>query len=580
MGPMKDALFLEVWRYLHVLPQMRTLLTALNSPLSGPQEIRTAWSQLQLNGRTEGMKKKTGLQAVLAERPDIFRFVTTERGHLIIELTEAARVVQPGELLATAGHSAEGAFAGGVMATATTAATGATGATVQQQWPELAPDGGMQPGHPLTGALPGWPELAGLDAIAGSRLLEQQVAALPAPQHWQPDNMQGSSDAASGDALPEPMPVGAVRGLPLSEGSEPVPPAAKKAKTASPGAELQVQVQQQPPVVEPPPATSMAGRSLGSRISICTKGKGKNGLYMDLVWTPQLQAAKKLEQQKDAEMACALFKALEMHGGQAVTLSQLGSDFKVAQLKRHSLFKNVRLLDILRQYEDIFELTPDGISGGWTVRGKPGAQAALPGAETIAEQTRQVSLMLPDRIENPIGTKEKMQSLRIELLHALSRRGSRVPLQELGQEARVQQRKAGLHQAKKLIDFIRIFPENFTVSSDDTQMVVEIASTNVADQSMIELSIQRSQQALQSMSKGGKGFGNRPRQSSQTSRPLSSSASRPAQALPSVPSGFHGGGFDYNIAAQINAAASMLGNSMQHVGGVPALGYAHHYVPL
>jgi len=204
------------------------------------------------------------------------------------------------------------------------------------------------------------------------------------------------------------------------------------------------------------------------------------------------------------------------------------------------LFKNVRLLDILKQHEDIFELQSDGLSGGWTVKPVAGALAALPGAAAVSEQT----LMLPDRIENPIGTKEKMQALRIELLHALSRRGNRVALQELGQEARVQQRKQGLHQARKLVDFIRIFPENFRVSSDETQMIVETASTNVADQTMIELSIQRSQQAMQKFhEKGGKGFGNRSRHHDAPSR-QPQYVPMPAPAQPPVwtpPQGFSQG---------------------------------------
>ena len=45
--------------------------------------------------------------------------------------------------------------------------------------------------------------------------------------------------------------------------------------------------------------------------------------------------------------------AIELHSGKCVTLSQLGSDFKVSQLKKDNMWKSVRLLDILeakRQY--------------------------------------------------------------------------------------------------------------------------------------------------------------------------------------------------------------------------------------
>jgi len=112
--------------------------------------------------------------------------------------------------------------------------------------------------------------------------------------------------------------------------------------------------------------------------------------------------------------------------------------------------------------------------------------------------------MLPERLDDPQGVKEKMQALRIELLHALHRRGGRVPLQELGQEPRVQQRKTGLNQAKKLIDFIRLFDHNFVVTATESQMIVEIGSLDVSDVSMIDRSIQRNQQ--NTPTKGGFSF--------------------------------------------------------------------------
>merc|ERR1712183_483956 len=131
-----------------------------------------------------------------------------------------------------------------------------------------------------------------------------------------------------------------------------------------------------------------------------------------------------------------------------------------------------------------------------------------PDAELCLEQTLKdetLSLYLPVRIEEPKNNRDRMQALRIELVHALSRRGSRVPLQELGQEPRVQQRKQGLHQAKKLIDFIRVFPANFNIVADDTQMMVELASTDVSDMGMIDGLINRH---LQADNRGHNSFNN------------------------------------------------------------------------
>jgi len=239
------------------------------------------------------------------------------------------------------------------------------------------------------------------------------------------------------------------------------------------------------------------------------KAKGKNGYYMDLIWTPAIQAQKDKEKEKEDEFAQALYTAFEMQGSASVALSQLGADYKVAQLKKDIHFKNTRLLDILKQYDEIFELFPDG-AGGWTVRLQPGAEAALPGgvgATSFAEECQAMSAMLPERLDDPRNVKEKMQALRIELLHALHRRGGKVPLQELGQEPRVQQRKTGLHQAKKLIDFLRVFPLNFVIQADATQMIVEIGSLDVSDQNMIERSILTNQQTMNPYVIKGKGKG-------------------------------------------------------------------------
>jgi len=190
-------------------------------------------------------------------------------------------------------------------------------------------------------------------------------------------------------------------------------------------------------------------------------------------------------------MVRALFSAIEMHQGRCVTLSQLGSDYKVSQLKKDNMWKSVRLLDILEAYEDIFEMVPDGSSGGWQVKLQPGAEAALPDAEEFMEREMNEQEALPPRIDNPRTQFEKMQSLRIELLYALARRGNKVQLQELGQEPRVQRVKQSLHQAKKLIEFIRMFPSNFKVTADDSQMLIEVTSTSVSDQSMIDRALQR-----------------------------------------------------------------------------------------
>jgi len=234
------------------------------------------------------------------------------------------------------------------------------------------------------------------------------------------------------------------------------------------------------------------------------KGKGKemgksrhgaayvwNMGYKDLVWTPEMQMKKDSEKSKESALAWALYKAVEMHGGQNVTLSQLGSDFKVAELKKDPHFKNWRLLDILKEYEAVFEITiAPQAAGGMYVKLQPGAEAALPDADKRVEQVSEEDF-LPERIENPRIMLDKVQALRIELLHALHRRGGKCAIQELGQEPRLQEKKKLVHQAKKLVDWVKVFPENFLVESDGQQMVVEILSKDVSDTRMIDRAIGR-----------------------------------------------------------------------------------------
>ncbi|CAL1158156.1 unnamed protein product [Cladocopium goreaui] len=262
---------------------------------------------------------------------------------------------------------------------------------------------------------------------------------------------------------------------------------------------------------EAPRAVGQVGGGRKARMRTSTyippgkgKGKGKTGLYSDMFWTPLIAQALAIERKKDSEMVRALFTAIELHSGKCVTLSQLGSDFKVSQLKKDNMWKSVRLLDILEAYEDIFELVPDNTMGGWQVKLQPGAEAALPDVEEYMEREIREQDALPPRIENPRTAFDKMQSLRIELLYALQRRGNKVQLQELGQEPRVQKVKQSLHQAKKLIEFIRMFPTNFKVSSDDSQMIIEVISPSVSDQSMIDRALQRLNQDSGDRGKGSR----------------------------------------------------------------------------
>merc|ERR1719163_1213654 len=111
-------------------------------------------------------------------------------------------------------------------------------------------------------------------------------------------------------------------------------------------------------------------------------------------------------------MIRALYKAVEMHGGSGVPLSQLGSDFRVSELKKDPTLKNWKLLDILgwKECENVFEMQASpGVTGGVAVKLQPGAEAALPDAEEAAEVVDMNEALLPDRIDNPKTLKDKHQ---------------------------------------------------------------------------------------------------------------------------------------------------------------------------
>merc|ERR1719287_462992 len=72
-------------------------MTTLNHPSNGSNLVRTCWADLKEKGKDEGVKKTTGLQALLLERSDMFEFTTTDRGFVLIGLTEGAQVLDPAD---------------------------------------------------------------------------------------------------------------------------------------------------------------------------------------------------------------------------------------------------------------------------------------------------------------------------------------------------------------------------------------------------------------------------------------------------------------------------------------------------
>lgn len=484
MAPLKEALYTAVWSHLQSMPKYSTLLTALNHPISGSQSIRNTWSTLKTDGRDEGVKKATGLQSVLAERPDIFSFTTTDRGHQLIGLTEGAQALDPSEGIPPT--LASEAFA------LDSTSPGATSGTM----PPISGDVGIS---------------------------------LPEGAMIQP---LGVTDFSSGG-------IGSI----VVPGGTLVPPVNISALTLA--ATLTA-----PGMVQPKATKSAKGKGKSAGCanpkSAAYGGLWNGYIFTDIIWTPELMRKKSSEKTKECQLVRALYRAMDMHAGQSVSLSQLGSDFKVAELKKDPHFKNWRLLDILKEYENVFELTAaTGVTGGMAVKLQPGAEAALPDADSAAELVNEAELLLPERIENPKGMRDRIQALRIELLYALQRRGGKTAIQELGQEPRVQKVKGEIKHQKKLIDWVKIFPDNFkltvgTSGTTDGQMIIEIGSTDAYDMSMIDKTINPvdrlgpdSRKTGKNTSSGGGGSGGAPVQKAKENRERRRSRSRDRRPLDS-----------------------------------------------
>lgn len=175
------------------------------------------------------------------------------------------------------------------------------------------------------------------------------------------------------------------------------------------------------------------------------------------------------------EMARAMYTALKLCASSktdAVNISQLGSDVQVQQLRKDPRLKKVKLVDLLCEYPNIFELVDNG---GWHVRLMEDAELALPqrvagdvapagGGDVLPDSSQS---QLPDKIENPTNPGERLQALRIELIHSLHRRNGRANPSELGAEGGVQRARKALTTGKKgqsLLVWVSAFPDNFSMN--------------------------------------------------------------------------------------------------------------------
>lgn len=457
MGVYKDAFFLEVWKFLLLRRDCKAYLSTLNAPTFGPHgsspAVRQAWASLQANFAAEGLKKAHGMKVVLQSRPDMFFLANGDAGHPFVSLTPAAQMLNP----------EDGLDAHRLSAAATTAALTASAE------PSLLSAGLGDSGLGFSASGTG----SGTDGSAA-------------------ETLTGTITGGNGEAIELSnagiLPVGVITG---DRGILPV-------GLISGGAKRSLDDLQDFVVTAP----------VSKKQKTTTKSKGKSDWatpgvplwthrgFMDLIWTPTIAAVRERLRRSEGAFIRALYEAVDQFDGEGVPVSQIGMDFKVAKLKKDPQFVHEKVIDILMRYEHVFDVTMDPEKGGYKVNLQPGAAAALPDVdEFLNVLPTDADLQLPDRIPNPRGAKEKMQALRIEIVHALHRRGGRANPQDLGQEHRVQKRKEGISQAKKMSDFIKLFPGNFMVGVDEhNQQIVEIKSYDVYDTSMIEYSVSKQQQ--------------------------------------------------------------------------------------
>lgn len=205
------------------------------------------------------------------------------------------------------------------------------------------------------------------------------------------------------------------------------------------------------------------------------------------------------------ELARALFVALQRCTSEkeSVPISQLGSDIRVAQLRRDHRFRKVKLFEVLKDYPSVFQLVAEEAPGtGWLVSLAEGAEAALP--QRVAGESAPMgagdvlpdpeALNLPPRLENPQTLPEKLQALRIEVIHALFRHGGAAAPQQLGQDPGVQRARRELPKARTLLEMIQVFTDNFTVVVEDAGagvFQVHLESMDVSDMRPAEDWVQR-----------------------------------------------------------------------------------------
>eukprot|EP00929_Paragymnodinium_shiwhaense_P006292 TRINITY_DN10949_c0_g1_i1.p1 TRINITY_DN10949_c0_g1~~TRINITY_DN10949_c0_g1_i1.p1 ORF type:complete len:558 (-),score=88.63 TRINITY_DN10949_c0_g1_i1:134-1807(-) len=439
MGVFKDKLFLEVWKFLLKQRDKSSLLSGINAPREGRHGVRAAWKDICDNRPAEGLKTKTGMRDVLYDRPDLFNIFGPQQ-HASVQLTELALSVDPRDGL-PAYASAEPEFE--------------IGSTL----PPVIPEG------------------------AGASFIDE-------PESGDDDD-GGSGAATSSGGLMKPLQVGRVSSGGAGLDSDQM---AALASFLGDG--------EDEPKAEPKVGIQTTIKKIGKEkreIELTAKNilpsakwdfdfpalNARTGQYGDIVWTPQLGEEKRNAEKKEWTMVKAVFDVIQLYGGGPVQMTQACSHYKVQAVKKEPPFKTMKMVDFCKLYPQVIEILPEENGQGFLAKVVPGAKDHFPVDLDLGEEHgSEIMSNLPKFILNAETPHDKIQALRIEIIHSLANRGSNLLLTDIGHDPRVQQAKREVSALKKVTEFIRMFPKNFRLT-EAPPMTVELISTDIEDTSAI-----------------------------------------------------------------------------------------------
>lgn len=440
---------LVVWRFLLSRPNAGVLLSALTAPDRGTRNVKDSWQQLLVGENVSKSKKPGFLKVVLSSRPDLFRVFPGHNGHPQVSLMEGAWALDPSHGL-------------------------------PESVPELLGTGQLPDDtfHDFNATVQA---LESIDPEAAGRALEAGLADLESvvqgDGEWDATEFVDSETAAVNAALDVAIYTAreAVNATPKAMAS--------RQKRPLDGARM--------PVTKAP-KTSQYHRRVGVNPWTCewTQRFG----YRDVIWTPVRQKQVEDERRQETRFIWAAYEAIKRTGGRGFQVSQLGADFEVARQKKEPQFKQVPLMHILHRYEELFTISQES---GCVVL-VDGAEEYLPDMdEQLAAELSTRGCQggqLPDRVLHPVTARQRMQALRVELIHAIDRRGGRTDVTNLGQDHLVKAAKEVVSKGQKMIDLIRMFSTNFNVIQDAGQvgLIVELTSVDVSDESAIDIAIAKS----------------------------------------------------------------------------------------